>query len=96
MRRNKWYVLSPKECNHPQIFSDVIIQPGFWFDAKSTRSENVEKAFKRAVKSALKSGPQERANMRAVLARLRYPLVVWTAEMDEVFAIIAEQYSQEV
>lgn len=57
--------------------------PGWWFTIESTSSEHVINQFKTAIEAALASSPSERAVMRAQARKLRFPVALWKANIDQ-------------
>lgn len=57
--------------------------PGWWFTIESTSPKHVISQFKTAIEAALASSPSERAGMRAQARKLRFPVALWKANIDQ-------------
>lgn len=57
--------------------------PGWWFTIESTSPKHVISQFKTAIEAALASSPSERAVMRAQARKLRFPVALWKANIDQ-------------
>ncbi|EPY53741.1 alpha-1,3-glucan synthase Mok13 [Schizosaccharomyces cryophilus OY26] len=57
--------------------------PGWWYSVESNTTSHTLQQFEEACRKALSSSELQRARMRAQSARQRFPVLEWTAKLDD-------------
>ena len=69
--------------------------PGWWFPVESMTVKHLQKQFKSAIESAIRSKQKDRAMMRASSAKQRFPVARWVEDLDHLQLRSIRMHEQE-